>query len=158
MALSASGAQISAHSALSRSDSNLPVNGSGGSSVSPFRPSRRYSTRPFSYFQLTFSLVASSSSVTFRPGHSTALARSTCLRSLSRNLGESKYFGSGQKRTTVPVRDLGASPTFLSGPTRSPPLNVIAYSVASRQTFTSSLLDSALTTETPTPCRPPENL
>src|SRR6185503_20105381 len=144
---------------VSRSDSNLPVNGSGGSSTfSPFRPSIRYSTRPFSYSQAIFSLVASSSSVTLRPGHSTALARRTCFKCDSRNLGESKYLVSGQKRTTVPVRDLGAAPTFFSGPVRSPCLKVIAYSVASRYTVTSSLLDSALTTDTPTPCRPPENL
>src|SRR5688572_15470948 len=143
MTLSPSGAQINAHSAFSRSDSNLPVNGSGGSSTfSPLSPSIRYSTRPFSYSQLTFSLVASSSSVTFRPGHSTAFARSTCFRWLIRNFGESKYFGSGQNRTTLPERDFGASPTRFSGPVRSPPLNVIAYSEASRQTRTSSLLDS----------------
>ena len=39
-----------------------------------------------------------------------------------------------------------------------PSLNVISYSFPSLKIFNSSFSDNALTTETPTPCRPPETL
>ena len=54
---------------------------------------------------LVRSPVISLFSVTRRFGHSTALARSTCLSFGMANLSVSKYFGSGQNRMVVPVLD-----------------------------------------------------
>ena len=54
-------------------------------------------------------------SVNFTPGSSIALARSSAARSAATIFGESKYFGSGQKRTRVPVSRGPAVPTFFSG-------------------------------------------
>src|SRR5262249_15721694 len=112
----------------------------------------------FSYCQTVCSLLTWSSSETRRFGHSTALARSTCLRRGTLNLGVSKYFSSGQKRTVVPDFDFGAGPTSRSFAAFSPPATPIAYPAPPRSTRTSSYFDSALTTLTPTPCRPPEKL
>ena len=70
--------------------------------------------------------------------------------------GESKYFASGQKRTRVPLSRGPALPVFFSGsftwPLRP---NTMRHAAPSRFTSTSSLVDSALLTHTPTPCRPP---
>ncbi len=52
----------------------------------------------------------------------------------------------------------GASPFSISGATASPCSNRIQCSMPSRQMVSSSHSDSAFTTETPTPCRPPETL
>ena len=53
---------------------------------------------------------------------------------------------------------IGAGPRTISGLTASPCANFIQCSWPSRQIVSSSHSDSALTTETPTPCRPPETL
>ena len=45
----------------------------------------------------------STPSVNFTPGSSIAFARSSAAMSAATICGESKYFGSGQKRTRVPV-------------------------------------------------------
>src|SRR3546814_6766544 len=50
-----------------------------------------------------FSPLASSSRRTVRPGQSTALARSRWRSARRLNFAVSKYFGSGQKRSRVPV-------------------------------------------------------
>ncbi len=70
-------------------------------------------------------------------------------------LGESKYFGSGQMRTVVPVRFAFIFSLFnllLS----SPPSNAIEWRNPSLYTVTSQRLESAFDTATPTPCSPPE--
>jgi len=70
------------------------------------RPSRRkskYCAIPFSYFQVLVSLPSTDRTVV-RPGSRYALERTRCSSSASGMFGESKYFGSGQRRTTVPVR------------------------------------------------------
>ena len=90
------------------------------------------------------------------PGQSTALARSMCLRRGSENATESKNFGSGQKRTVVPLTPRLALPTTSSLETVRPSLKEMLYSLPSRRTQQSRFFDSALTTDTPTPCRPPE--
>ena len=54
------------------------------------------------------------------PAQSTAFARSTCLSFGSENFGVSKYFGSGQKRSVVPVCFLPTVPTTLRLLERSP--------------------------------------
>ncbi len=54
------------------------------------------------------------------PGQSTALARRTCLSFGMLNLGESKNFGSGQKRTVVPVLRWPTVPTTLSSEVLAP--------------------------------------
>ncbi|MNI81773.1 hypothetical protein D3C73_1384180 [compost metagenome] len=102
--------------------------------------------------------MASSVSLTVRPGHSTALARSRCLSARTANLGVSKYFGSGQKRRRVPVFFLPTVPTTSSGEARSPLRKVMRCSAPSRLMWISTRVDSALTTLTPTPCRPPEKV
>ncbi|MNH17652.1 hypothetical protein D3C81_1287420 [compost metagenome] len=73
------------------------------------------------------------------------------------NLGESKYFGSGLKYTLVPVLRLPTEPTTSSSLALKPSAKVIWYSLPSRLTRTRTWVDRALTTEMPTPCRPPEN-
>ena len=54
-------------------------------------------------------------SVNFTPGSNIALARKSAAMSLATILGESKYFGSGQKRRRVPLSFAGALPIFFSG-------------------------------------------
>ena len=66
----------------------------------------------------------------------------------------SKISGSGQNRMVVPVRRLGL-------PLRSfevdlPRANSCSQWDPSRSTSTSSFEESAFTTDTPTPCSPPE--
>ena len=68
-----------------------------------------------------------------------------------------KVAGDGRKVISVPVRS-AASPTVASGPVASPSSKRIACSLPDRQMRSSSHSDSALTTETPTPCSPPETL
>src|SRR5436189_6140018 len=69
-------------------------------------------------------------------------------------LGESKYFGSGQSLTTVPVRV-----SFIFSERNlvfsSPPSKTIEYFSLFLKTTTSQRFDSAFDTATPTPCRPP---
>ena len=64
--------------------------------------------------------------------------------------------GSGQKVVLVPVPF--AEPTFASFSDVLPWSKAILYSPPSRFTNTSTREDSALTTETPTPCKPPDTL
>ena len=92
------------------------------------------------------------------PGHSTALAFSVCFSCGTENLSESKNFGSGQKRTVVPVLRWPTLPTSSSLELSLPSLKLMLYSLPPRLIQHSSRLESAFTTETPTPCRPPENL
>ena len=65
-----------------------------------------------------------------------------------------KISGSGQNVTIVPVLVVGFP--FRSLPTALPRSNSIVQVNPSRATSTVSRRESALTTETPTPCRPPE--
>src|ERR1700728_1123171 len=95
-------------------------------------------------------------SETLRFGHSTALARNVCFRLATAILSVSKYFASGEKRMVVPVRDFGTSPTTSSFDVGLPLAKLRLYSLPPRRTQHSRCFDSALTTDTPTPCRPPE--
>ena len=71
----------------------------------------------------------------------------------------SKIDGSGQNVTVVPLWLRGEGPTTSSLPTGFPPLtNSIRWCWPSRSTSTMSRRDRALTTDTPTPWRPPETL
>ncbi len=56
----------------------------------------------------------------------------------------------------VPLFDFGTSPTTSSFEVGLPPAKLKLYSLPPRRTQHSRCLDSALTTETPTPCSPPE--
>ena len=77
----------------------------------------------------------------------------------ARNSISSKMAGSGQNVTVVPVRPRGAGPVTFNGPVRLPPSrNSISWWWPSRSTSSTSRVDRALTTELPTPCRPPETL
>ncbi len=106
-------------------------------------------------YHSSVSPVASTASETRRPGHSTAFAFSTCLRRGTEMFGESKKPGSGQKRTVVPVWPRLAVPTASSFENTLPFLKPMFHSLPSRRTLHSRCFESALTTETPTPCRPP---
>jgi hypothetical protein len=64
----------------------------------------------------------------------------------------------GQKRTVVPVLFLPTSSTTSSLVRALPSLKLMLYSLPPRFTQHSRFFDSAFTTETPTPCRPPANL
>ena len=69
----------------------------------------------------------------------------------------SKYLGFGVTRTRVPVflaSFTGLAPSFSL---TSPSAKLIVWTLPSRHTVTSRREASALVTETPTPCRPPEN-
>lgn len=70
---------------------------------------------------------------------------------------ESKYLPSGQTRTRVPFFSPRSARRVASASMTSPPENASVETLPSRQTATSSRVDSAFVTETPTPCRPPEN-
>ena len=70
----------------------------------------------------------------------------------------SKYAGSGQNRTVVPVFALPTWPTTSSFEVGRPLRKPMLYSLPPRRTQHSRFFDSALTTDTPTPCRPPENV
>src|SRR5690606_9146150 len=146
-----------AQSTASRLPCRLPENGSAGSHSPPCMLSFKYCSRPALYCQRSCSSGFSTFSTTSSPGHSTAFARSTCFRRVIENVGLSKYEGSGQKRIVVPVLLLPTFPTTSSLPRRLPFAKLMLYSWPSRRIHTSRCFDSALTTDTPTPCRPPEN-
>ena len=66
---------------------------------------------------------------------------------------------SGQKVTVVPVRPRGASPTTSSLVLTLPPsTNSMRWCLPCWSTSTTRRLESAFTTDTPTPWRPPETL
>ena len=97
-------------------------------------------------------------SVTFTPGNKTALERKRRIRSAIGIVELSKYLPSGHARTLVPcaLSSLDEGLVFSFSITL-PSAKVKVETCPSRQTVTSNLLDSALVTETPTPCKPPEN-
>ena len=68
-----------------------------------------------------------------------------------------KVFGEARKVTSVPVLPPDSPVTF-SGASGSPSVNDISCGLPARQIFSFSQDESALTTETPTPCRPPDTL
>ena len=90
-----------------------------------------------------------------RPGSRYAFERTRCSSSFIGMFGESKYFGSGHRRTMVPVR-FSLIFSLFSLLLSSPPSNAMVCFWPSRNTVTSQRFDSAFDTATPTPCRPPE--
>ena len=94
---------------------------------------------------------------TRRPGHSTAFAFRVCFSCGTENLSESKNFGSGQKRIVVPVLRAPTLSMTSSLELTLPSLKAMLYSLPSRFTQHSRCFESAFTTDTPTPCSPPEN-
>jgi hypothetical protein len=68
-----------------------------------------------------------------------------------------KVSGDAVNVTSVPVLP-SEGPTTCSGPSDTPCANATVCSLPARQMRSSKRVDSALTTETPTPCRPPETL
>ena len=116
----------------------------------------RYSSSPSVYCHSSFSPVFSIFNVTFNPGHKTAFALSACCNFDAEILGESKYCGSGQNRIVVPVLAFPTLPTSSKSPCFFPPEKLMFISDPFRLTQTSKFFDKAFTTETPTPCKPPE--
>ncbi len=86
-----------------------------------------------------------------------ASSRSRCSSVAKSNSVMVKVCFEGRNVTSVP-RLSPASPVTASGATASPSRNSMACSLPSRQIVSLSQVDSALTTETPTPCRPPDTL
>ena len=68
-----------------------------------------------------------------------------------------KISAEGIKVTSVPFLSIFSFSTR-NGNSTSPSLNLIKYSFLLRQIRNSNQLDKALTTDTPTPCNPPEIL
>ena len=68
----------------------------------------------------------------------------------------SKMSSLAQNRVVVPVSSVGSP--FSRGPVGTPISKAWNQVKPSRLISTSTREDSALTTETPTPCRPPETL
>ena len=91
------------------------------------------------------------------PEFKNASSRNRCSSVAKSNSSMVKVLGEGRKVTSVPLL-LFALPTGLSGATATPSRNSMKYSLPSRQMVSLSQLDSAFTTETPTPCRPPDTL
>ncbi len=92
-----------------------------------------------------------------------ASSRRRCSSVFRSNSMVEKVSAEGKKVTLVPVSGsplgrFGASPVTFRGDTASPLAKRISWILPSRQIFRSSQSDRALTTLTPTPCRPPETL
>jgi hypothetical protein len=66
-------------------------------------------------------------------------------------------FGEARNVTSVPVLP-SEGPVSRKGASATPSVNDISNALPARQTRSFSQVDSAFTTETPTPCRPPETL
>ena len=85
-----------------------------------------------------------------------------CSRVAKSNSVMVKVLVDGRKVISVPVRGPsaagGAAPVSSSLPSASPWAKRMAYSLPSRQMQRLSHSESALTTEMPTPCRPPATL
>ena len=130
---------------------------------------RTKSTMPPSYKNVCDCLCPgrSSTSAIVRPRFRNAI---TCKRSATvanRNSVSSNTSGSGQNVTAVPVCPRFDCATALSLPWGTPgftvrPVFSAAYSwrhvLPSRSTSSTRRVDSALTTDTPTPCSPPDTL
>ena len=104
------------------------------------------------------SVTRSSYSTILRPLLRNAISRKRFARvSKSYTVVSVKISGSGQNDTVVPL------PRFVGPTSRSfsdvlPWSKPMKYSLPSLRTCTSTREDSAFTTETPTPCRPPDTL
>ena len=72
------------------------------------------------------------------------------------NLVEENMSFEGRKFILVPLFE--DFPIFFKGFTDFPFLNSIKYSVPFLKILNESFSDNALTTDTPTPCKPPETL
>ena len=73
-----------------------------------------------------------------------------------KNLMDEKICFDGKKVIFVPF--FFVLPNFLSGFIVLPSLNLISYSLPSLKMLSLNSSDNALTTDTPTPCNPPETL
>ena len=78
------------------------------------------------------------------------------IRIFELNSVEEKIFFEGKKVICVPVSfDF---PIIFNGAFASPSLNSIKYFFSSLEISSFNFSDNAFTTETPTPCKPPETL
>jgi hypothetical protein len=98
----------------------------------------------------------SSRSVIDKPRLRNASSRSRFSRIFHENSSVSNTCGSGLNHWNVPVPS--ARPIFLSFCVVMPRSNRISYSAPSRLLRVIIHSESALTTEIPTPCRPPDTL
>ncbi len=112
------------------------------------------SASPRRYSKVSLRRVRSSARSMRRPGLSRQVSRSRVAIVSASSSVVSNTCASGQNRTTVPLRL--ARPTTVRAWVRLPREKAMAWRLPSRTTSTSVLADSALTTDTPTPCRPPD--
>ncbi len=88
-----------------------------------------------------------------------AVSRRRCVIVAASTSSSSKISESGRKVIVVPTASsLAIFPTISMSPVGSPRSNSCRWILPSRRTSATSRSESALTTETPTPCRPPETL
>ena len=123
------------------------------------------STTPPLYWKVTVCSLPGRSSVktTSRPLLRNAIVcrRSITVRATNSVPSEAKMVSSGQKVTVVPFLRprAGVLPVFASLPFGLPPsTNSMPQRSPSRSISRTTRRDNALTTLTPTPCRPPETL
>ena len=90
------------------------------------------------------------------PSFRYASSRSRPSRISNLNVGSSKISRSGLNVIVVPV--FAAFPTFFSVSAVFPRAKAIRHACPSRRTSARSHSDSAFTTDTPTPCSPPDTL
>ncbi len=116
------------------------------------------STPPSYFISSRFSTAwRMSDSTMLTPELRKASSRRRCSSVAKSNSTMVKVLGDGKKVTSVPRLPF-ESPTTFSGATATPSANSMKCSLPSRQIVSLSQLDSALTTETPTPCKPPDTL
>ena len=117
------------------------------------------SLTPPSYERVTlfsFSSLRSANSI-ITPEFKNANSLNRCSKVLKSYFIFVNVSSEAQNLTSVPFLS-PAGPTFFKGLVVSPLQNSTKCSESSLQILSSSLDDSALTTDTPTPCKPPETL
>ncbi len=87
-----------------------------------------------------------------------AVSRSRCCSVSAESSSSSKISASGKNEIVVPVSPFSTSPTTARSALGTPRVNSCRYSLPPRRTSATSHSERAFTTETPTPCNPPETL
>ena len=106
-------------------------------------------------YSLGFAVVISARIILI-PLFKKASSRILFCKIVELNFVEVKISFDGKKVIFVPF--FLVFPISFNGFTELPLLKAIKYSLPSRKMFNSNLSERALTTETPTPCKPPETL
>ena len=118
---------------------------------------RRATLRPWRSSRGASSAWRSSRRIKRTPELRNANSRRRCSRVLKSNSAMEKVLSDGRKVTSVPVRP-SLSATAASGSSGSPSAKRMKCALPPRKMRSSSHSERALTTETPTPCSPPDTL